>query len=399
MRRRSANRQVNRCVAFVVDWIGTVDIYAPVIRTLREADWTVAVVVNAWRDVLRRFSDEEYDHSQVSPTWEWLAARGFAPEPLVQPEAEAARLRELAPVAVFLPTPYEGQRQRSLAPARLGLPVHYVNYGFNINRPDRGLEFDLPFYRQCESVYAENDYCTERYARAGVERSRIVKSGSPALDHWDIDRTPAEVPTILWCPHWSIRWGDAGASGYSTFIDSYATFLAEAARRPHMRFIIRTHPLLWSELRRERLWTADEENRFHATAAELSNVVVDGDFATTTRYPRYESHLEQFEQAWAMVTDGISFLAEFAYTGKPVLLTQARGNPGWNPVGQAIVDVVERSDGIRGLASFLDRVERGIDSGAGKRREVIRGLFYRPPGGSAAAIVRHLDDQLSAAAS
>ena len=161
-----------------------------------------------------------------------------------------------------------------------------------------------------------------------------------------------------------------------------------------MRFIIRAHPGLWDELRREALWTSEDELRFHARVAELENVTLGGDVSPTTRYPLSDSHLEQFEQAWAMVTDGISFLAEFGYTGKPVLLTQAPGNPGWNPVGQAIADVVERSDGVQRLGSFLDQVERDVDPDAEKRREVIRGLFCRPPGGSAAAIARHLDNQL-----
>src|SRR5262249_42724615 len=105
----------------------------------------------------------------------------------------------------------------------------------------------------------------------------------------------------------------------------------------------------------------------------------------------HPDHVLQFEQAWAMVTDGISFLAEFGYTGKPLLLTEAEGNPGWNPVGQAIADVVQRSDGISGLASFLDKVEHDFDPDAGRRRDTIRRQFYRPPGGSAAAIAASLN--------
>ncbi len=93
-----------------------------------------------------------------------------------------------------------------------------------------------------------------------------------------------------------------------------------------------------------------------------------------------------------MVTDGVSFLAEFGYTGKPLLLTQAPKNPGWNPVGQAIAGAVERSDGVEKLAWFLDRVEGGIDPDAERRRKVIRRQFFRPPGGSAAAIARHLQE-------
>jgi hypothetical protein len=139
---------------------------------------------------------------------------------------------------------------------------------------------------------------------------------------------------------------------------------------------------LWGELRSESLWSEEEESNFHARIAQLDNVRLEGG-----------SHVGHFEQAWAMVTDGISFLAEFGYTGKPILLTQAAGNPGWapNPVGMAIHDVVQRSDAAEGLGSFLDQVERNCDPERGHRREVIRGLFYRPPGGSAAAIVRHLD--------
>ena len=95
-------------------------------------------------------------------------------------------------------------------------------------------------------------------------------------------------------------------------------------------------------------------------------------------YAENDDCTEQFEQAWAMVTDDISFPAEFGYTGKPLLLTRAPNNPGWNPVGQAICDVVQRSEGIAGLAAFLDAVERDMDPDADVRRETIRRQFYRP---------------------
>jgi hypothetical protein len=162
-----------------------------------------------------------------------------------------------------------------------------------------------------------------------------------------------------------------------------------------MRFIFRPHPCLWAELRDEALWTKQDELGFLARVAELDNVTLDGEVYPGRRASFYPDHLEQFEQAWAMVTDGISFLAEFGYTGKPLLLTQAPGNPGWNPVGQPIADAVQRSKGVEGLSSFLDQVERGIDPDAGKRREAIRRQFYRPPGGSAAAIAAYLNGPAS----
>jgi hypothetical protein len=384
--RLGSKRITKHCTVFVVQWIETFEIVAPVVQALRDTGWTTKIIVTPeWT------SNAGYDLALAAQVWEWLTAQGFSPEPLVPAEGEADRIRDLQPAAVFLPTPYVAHRHESLTPKRLGLPVHYVNYAFNIC-PSEGLLFELPFFRECHAIYAENDYCVERFVHAGVKPSHIIKTGPPALDHWDIDHGRADIPTVLWCPWWSTRWPGKGNNtvGYSTFIPSYPAVLEEAARRPDMRFIIRPHPLLWSQLSEDGLWTIQEELHFHARASELENVTIDGSVTATTRYPAYQGHIKQFEQAWAMVTDGISFLAEFGYTGKPLLLTQAPGNPGWNPVGQAICDVVQRSDGIQGLRSFLDQIERGFDPDADKRREVIRRHFYRPPGGSAAAIARHL---------
>ena len=108
------------------------------------------------------------------------------------------------------------------------------------------------------------------------------------------------------------------------------------------------------------------------------------------------SHVEQLGSAWAMVTDGVSFFPEFAYTGKPLLLTQAPGNPGWNPVGRAIEGVVRTSlvaDGqVPGLAEFLDEVERGVDAEEVERRQrAVREILGRPEGGAAPRIADHLE--------
>jgi hypothetical protein len=171
--------------------------------------------------------------------------------------------------------------------------------------------------------------------------------------------------------------------GYSTFMTSVEAVLSEARLRGHMRFIIRPHPLLMGQLISEELWSREDRIRFEARCADLDNV-------TLVRTEVASSHTPQFEQAWAMVTDGVSYLAEFAYTGKPLLLTEAPNNQGWNPVGQAIRQVVEVSEGISELAAFLDRVESGHDPSAKARRLAVASQYSRPRGGSGRAIARHV---------
>jgi hypothetical protein len=374
--------QETRCVVFVVQWYENFDQVAGLVTALRAAKWRVAVVVTPGRDASHADSRQEYLVDEAAETWEALRARGFDPEPAVPPADEAARIRSWRPVAVFMPSPYDGQRHESMSIDNLGLPIHYVNYGFNVSRPQRGIEFDEPFFTKCAAIYTENDYCTGNFALAGVDPARLIPSGPPGLDHWDVDHGRADVPTVIWAPHWSVRFHgfDGWTAGYATFISSYAAVLEEVERRPHVRWLFRPHPLLWGELRSEGLWTEEEEARFHSRVADLPNMTLVGG-----------SRWDQFEQAWAMVTDGISFLAEFACTGKPLLLMEPPDSPGWNVVGEAIADAVDRSDGASGLSEFLDRLERDDDPAATRRREVARAQFYHPRGGSAAAIVRHLN--------
>jgi hypothetical protein len=373
-------------VVFVVQWLETFEIVAPVVRALRTSGADVRLVVTPELDILRWTSDgSAYDDELAGKVWLWLSNEGWQPEPLITPDQESQRIREMAPDAIFLPSPYPGHRHESLAPAALTVPVHYVPYAFHIWADDDSA-YRAQFYRECAAVYAENGYTRGKYVAAGVDASRVVPTGSPALDVWDQPHGRSDTPTILWCPWWSAT----EDGGYSTFVDSYATVLAEAERRPAMRFVLRPHPLLWGQLRKERAWSDDDERRFFEHVANLPNVTVYGGVGPGVRYPFYPGHVRQFQAAWAMVTDGISFLAEFAYTGKPLLLTQASGNAGWNEVGQRIAEVVDRSDGSAGLSDFLDRVESDIDTGTAVRRAALRQLFYRPAGGSASAIADHV---------
>ncbi len=228
---------------FVVQWLETFENLQPVVKALRDAGRSVELLVTAERDIPDQSSAGEYNFEPVVPTWDWLAERGFAPEPLIRPEDELEYLLDTRPSAVFFPAPYDGQRHESLAHAGLKLPIHYVGYGFNLcPLGGFGPQFELPFYRECSAIYVEDNFSAEQFVRAGVDESLIIKSGHPSFDYWDTERPRADVPTVLWCPWWSTRWSPLAAAGYSTFISSYQNVLAEAARRPHTRFIFRPHP-------------------------------------------------------------------------------------------------------------------------------------------------------------
>jgi len=380
--------QRTRPVVFVVQYLETFEIVIPVVLGLRELGVPVSIVVTAERDIMRHYSEdgEWYDHERVGIVWDWLQLNGFDPEPLLPAERGGDQVRVLDPFAVFLPSPYEDQRHPSLDPATLGLPIHYVDYGFHVDPEEAsGWQFYDEFFKDCRSVYVANDYEAECFHRGGVPEGIVVRSGSPALDHWDEYSGRAPVPTVMWCPWWSTNGKMTGKAGYSTFLVTWRSMLAEFEARPHMRFIFRPHPLLMEHMRAQRLWSELDEQEFEQRMGALPTVTVANSFLAS-------SHIPQFEQAWAMVTDGVSYLGEFSYTGKPLLLTEAPGNMGWNPVGAAIRSVVETSDYAERVPDFLDRVAADVDPDHERRLETVRSLYIRPPGGSGRAIARHLRD-------
>jgi hypothetical protein len=373
-------------VVFVVQYLETFEIVIPVVLALRELDVPVRIVVAAERDIMRHYSTdgERYDTERVGIVWNWLARNGFDPEPLLPPEQGGAQVHELEPFAVFMPSPYEAQRHPSLDPTVLGLPIHYVDYGFHVDPEDAsGWQFYDEFFKDARSIYVANDYEAECFRNGGVPDGTVVRSGSPALDHWDTYSGRSAVPTVMWCPWWSTDGKMTGRAGYSTFLVTWRTMLAEFEARPHMRFIFRPHPLLLEDMRAKQSWSESDQQEFGERMADLPTVTVADSFLAS-------SHIPQFEQAWAMVTDGVSYLGEFSYTGKPLLLTEAPDNMGWNPVGRAIRSVVETSDYAVRVPDFLDRVAADDDPDRRRRLMTVRAQYIRPPGGSGRAIARHL---------
>ncbi|CAB4956297.1 MAG: hypothetical protein F2842_08615 [Actinobacteria bacterium] len=384
-------------IVFIAQWLSTFELVAPVWHELRRAGVPVAVVVAPERRVegpsAPLHDGSEFDQRSADGLWRKLTERGFEPLPQVAPSVEAQRIRSLRPSAVFLATPYDFHRHPGLAPDVLGVPVHYISYGLTISPDVGGGESASSFYDHCQRIYADTPYERDTVLGAGLAREAVLLTGHPGLDVWDVPHEVSPTPLVLWCPWWGHSW-PTGGPGYSTFLAGRHDFLEQVRRRPQVSFVFRPHSLLWQALRRDRLWSADDEANFFAELESLPNITFSDAEADK------EGHVAQLAEAWAMVTDGITFIEEFAYTGKPLLITRAPGNPGWNPVGEAIEQIVEKSDLMVGLSAFLDAVERGPNAErAIAVREQMQQVLNRPPGGAAplvaADLVRTREAELS----
>jgi len=368
-------------VVILAQWVYAFELVSPVIRELRRRGVPVEVAV-----VPERLPGDEYDTRGAQQLHGALSVEGWAPLPLVPPEEEAARIRSLDPCAVFLPTPYDLQRHPSMGVEAWGMPLHAVEY-FHRVAPDtvEGGATTEAFYDACQAVYCGSRGQLQAFVDSGLDPRVAVLTGHPGLDRWDVPRAPAAEPTVMWCPWHVDRWAD-GRRGYCTLVQARADMVAAMGARPEIRFIVRPHPLAFEDLLALGSWTLADERAFRDELAALPNVeLVDANVTSPE---------DQIASSWAMVTDGLSFLAEYAYTGKPLLLTEAPGHPGWTPDGQslrAIVDTALVDGGVPGLEDFLDRVAAGPDPAQqSAQRDAVARVLHRPPGGSASAVADHL---------
>ena len=86
-----------------------------------------------------------------------------------------------------------------------------------------------------------------------------------------------------------------------------------------------------------------------------------------------------------MITDSVSFLAEYQFTHKPLLLLES-GKEEYNDFGKSVVDILYKCPGtdISGIESFIENVLSGKDEMKEERMEFFeKNLAYRKDGMSA----------------
>ena len=316
-------------------------------------------------------------------------------------------LRERDADLVFLQSPYdvtmpEGWRVADLV--RSGHRLCYVPYAleFGGGAEDVLHQFNLPLQQHAWAVCARSEAHRALFAEhceAGA--SHVIVSGHPKFDslcrEMSVAPDPGLVafaagrPLVLWNPHFDVRLdGSLWGNGYSTFLRWGRFLLEEFSRRPGLAFVVRPHPIFLAALEQRGIMTRGELDSFAARCGSIPNVRLD---ASAAYYPVLAA-------ADALVSDASSLMLEFGVTGKPVCYLHNPRGPVAHPDYELDLDYIREhqawagdEDGIR---AFLDRVEKGMDEGAGERAAELRRRMGVRPGGSGPAFKLELERRLAA---
>ncbi len=184
-----------------------------------------------------------------------------------------------------------------------------VPYGYMLaNIPDYqfNTEFHNLVWMNCEETVIHKELAKKYCLNQGIN---AVATGYPKMD--DLAAvTPSEkdptITRILWAPHYSIQ--SNSEINIGTF-DRYCWKLLDFAKQnPNYNFVVKPHPGLRVQCQKCDFMTREEYDDYLMQWESLPNGDVNED----------GGYMDLFASSDAMILDSISFISEYAFTGKPL---------------------------------------------------------------------------------
>lgn len=243
--------------------------------------------------------------------------------------------------------------------------IVYVSYSYILS--DKIEKIDYPICLLSWKFFCDSEF----YKRLVENKSRVysdnaVFCGYPKMDSYYLsevrkDNKSKGRKVVIYAPHQSVNYTGIKSA---TFEKNgwFLLYLAEKYK-DKLYWIIKPHPLLRSHSVMAGLFQNEDNYTDYLKRWEdfgAAEVVENGDYFSL------------FKESDAMITDSVSFLAEYQFTGKPLLLLES-GRQTYNDFGNSIKDILYCCDGndYSGIESFLDDVINGQDV----MKEIREGFF------------------------
>jgi hypothetical protein len=167
-----------------------------------------------------------------------------------------------------------------------------------------------------------------------------------AISHTPNPTTAALISSVLWAPHhsYSPSWLNFGR-----FKRDHLPMLDLATRNPEIKFTLRPHPFLFGTLTDRGVLSSKDLEAWLTAWRALANTSIDSD----------ASFVKQFTQHDLLVTDGISFLAEYPLlVDRPGIFIENPSHWEFNELGQLAAACNLMIGTVNRLEQVLTDIER-----------------------------------------
>lgn len=358
---RKKNKSIRIMMAFCGEWCAT-EIY----NYFDEKGMDIAVVLTPYFNSGQENLKKEYIRNR-----EFCEARGFRYIDAFDTETWEFKgdIRNVQGDVVVYVKPWMAHyaEQTSLYNMPLSSISCYIPYGFMLSKGET-FQFNQRCHNMFTHIYCESEIHRQMYKEyCDIGNSHVEFSGYPKMDPFVVDKATSDKDIwkglsdhsqktkIIYSPHWNFQ------DGYATFMDNGLAILQYAeAHSDTTSWIYKPHPHLEGELISRGYMSASEYQDYVDRWRNLPNgkVYLSGDYT------------DLFRSSDCIINDSISFIAEYMYTHKPMLLLQNESVE-YNSFGQKSIENVYtcRGSDIECIVKFIENVRCGNDKMKLKREQ------------------------------
>lgn len=236
----------------------------------------------------------------------------------------------------------------------------YIPYGFMLMKAEQH-QFNQTSHNMFTHIYCESEVHRQMFREyCDIGNSHVEFTGHPKMDCYTEERSidsraiwnglenNPHMLKVIYSPHWNF------SGGYATFMDNGLRILAYAETHTDTTsWIYKPHPLLEKELIVKGYMTQDQYREYVERWQRLSNakVYLSGDYG------------DIFLSSDCMINDSISFIAEYMYTHKPMLLLQ-NDSTQFNSFGEQCIKNVYtcRGNDLNHIIRFIEDAGNNKDA-------------------------------------
>ena len=230
--------------------------------------------------------------------------------------------------------------------------IAYVPYGIKIaNSLGELSHFGLDLHHYSWKIFCETNWHKLKFEKYTKNYGSIINTGHPKLDNYKIKKNYNYKKTklknfskkIIWAPHWTID-HYLGVE-HSTFKNNYKYFLFLKKNFKAIYWFFRPHQRLERQIIDTNFMKKNDLNIYFK---KWNN-------KNSEHYSNY-NYYKIFFSSDGLITDCGSFLMEYLFTGKPVLVLESGKNPGWNELGRKVYNVYYKAYNNEDILRFIKNV-------------------------------------------
>ena len=290
---------------------------------------------------------KEYVQNNISDYFEKL---GFPVIKTYNPTTKkCSKIKELNADVVIYPQPYH----KNLKELSKNTLYAYIPYDYPIQ--DDKVYHGWVYHEICWRIFSINkNYKSleEKYSKVRGENVKVVgySNADYYFDNHQVDTSMWKVPEdkikrIIWAPHHSILSSDT--MGQSLFLELAQSFLDLTNKyKKTCQFVFKPHPRLKDKLYQLNGWGKEKTDEYYKKWEKGENTsFVEGDY------------IDLFLSSDAMIHDCSSFIAEYFYTGHPVMfLTKNNYDYNLHGTDNDLFNAMYHGYNIRDVEDFINKI-------------------------------------------